>query len=106
MAISSYEKDGKTLWRVYVNVRSKVYPSIRKQKAVENLASEKVANAEEKKWLQILTEEVIRLESKGVQGGNPKQPWIVITLFSVIENKTPGTLLIITWQVSDQRGAL
>lgn len=60
MAISKYEKNGQTLWKVYLNIRSKVYPAIRVQRRVFDLLSEREANAEEKRLLRDLTEELAR----------------------------------------------
>ncbi|MGE4234146.1 MAG: tyrosine-type recombinase/integrase [Bacteriovoracia bacterium] len=65
MAISSYEKDGKTLWMVYVNIRSKVDPTVRVQKRVFDFKSENAALAEERKLLRDLTEQLVHQESRG-----------------------------------------
>jgi integrase len=92
MAISSYEKDGKVLWRIYVNVRSKIYPSLRRQKAIEHLPNEKMALAEEKKWLQILTEQVVRLETKGVPWELVIDRWELAMRSGVYKNWSPVTL--------------
>jgi hypothetical protein len=40
MAVSKYEKDGKTLWQVYLNIRSKRDLRIRGQKRLTGLKSE------------------------------------------------------------------
>jgi integrase len=58
MAVSTYVKDGKTFWKVYVNVRSKKDPSLRAQKVVKGLESEKAALSEEKKLLRELMESI------------------------------------------------
>lgn len=47
MAIKSYERDGKTLYQVYVNVRSKSNPMIRAQRTVSELQSLALARREE-----------------------------------------------------------
>ncbi len=54
MAIKSYEKNGKTLYQVYVNVRSKLDPKVRAQKTVSDLQSLSLARREENKIYQEL----------------------------------------------------
>lgn len=66
MAISSYNKDGRTFWKVYVSIRSKEKPNIRVQRRAEGLASEREALAEEKKLLRELSFELAKREGKGM----------------------------------------
>lgn len=66
MAIKKYEKDGKVFWFVYVNIRSKIDPSIRKQKRLFDITSEKQAIAEEKKMLVELNRSLIKEEGVGL----------------------------------------
>lgn len=54
MAIKSYEKNGKTLFQVYVNVRSKLDSKVRAQKTVSDLQSLSLARREENKIYQEL----------------------------------------------------
>jgi integrase len=54
MAIKSYEKNGKTLYQVYVNVRSKIDIKVRAQKTVSDLQSLSLARREENKIYQEL----------------------------------------------------
>ena len=49
MTITNYQKDGKILWKVYLNIRSKTDPTMREQKRIFDLPSEKAALAEEKR---------------------------------------------------------
>ena len=65
MAISAYEKEGKTLWSVYINLRSKKDPKIRLQKRVSDLESEEAAKAEEKRLIRKLSERIGRRENEG-----------------------------------------
>ncbi len=65
MSISSYEKDGKTLWKVYVNLRGN--NNIRVQKVTPDLESEKAALAEEKKLLKELAQIVAKREGQGLE---------------------------------------
>lgn len=75
MAISSYEKDGKTYWRVYVNLRSKVDPTVREQKLVAGLKSEDAAKTEERKLLKELSSKITRTEGKGLTWEQVIERW-------------------------------
>lgn len=66
MAISSYEKSGRTFWKVYLNLRSRENSKIRVQRRILELSSEREAIAEEKKLLRELTSELAKLEGKGI----------------------------------------
>ena len=65
MSVTSYEQNGKRLWKVYVNVRSKENPAIRKQRKAKGFESEKAALSEEKKLLRKLTESIGVQASQG-----------------------------------------
>lgn len=65
MSVSSYEKNGKTYWKVYATVRSKKIPSLRKQKRIFDLPTEKIAHQKEKDLLIQLMEELTQAENKG-----------------------------------------
>ena len=75
MAITSYEKNGKRLWKVYVNIRSKESPSLRAQRRLLDITSEREALAEEKKLLRTLTEQLAKLEGKGITWGAALGRW-------------------------------
>ena len=108
MAISSYEKDGKILWQVYLNLRSKTNPSIRKQRRVGELPSEKAASAEEKRILRDLAQELSQAEGIGLswqevvnrwevamregKGSYAYVPTTITDYVARIENYTPGWL--------------
>jgi len=63
MSISSYTtKDGKTLWKVYVNLRSKDDPSIREQKVLKGIESKKAATSTEKKLIKELSAKIAKRE--------------------------------------------
>lgn len=64
MAIRSYEKDGKTLYQVYVNARSKTDPKLRVQKTVSDLQSLALARREENRINQELGKKLLVLEGK------------------------------------------
>lgn len=65
MAISVYEKEGRKLWSVYVNLRSAKDHKIRLQKRVRAIESEETAIAEEKRLLRKLGEKVGKIEGQG-----------------------------------------
>lgn len=65
MAINSYQEEGKTLWKVYVNLRSRENSTIRVQRRVFDLETETAALAEEKKLLKQLTQELLKKEGQG-----------------------------------------
>ncbi len=75
MAVSKYEKDGKTYWRVYLDLRGRNNPRARVQKRVNGIETERAAYAEEKKLLRELTEELARLESQGLCWGDVIERW-------------------------------
>lgn len=77
MAITHYEQNGKTLWSVYLNIRSKVNPMIRAQKRIFDLESEKAALAEEKKLLRELSEKLSKLEGQGLSWSDVIDRWEV-----------------------------
>lgn len=72
MSVSSYEKDGKTFWKVYVNIRN---GSIREQKMVQGFESEKAALAEEKKIVREITEKLMKRASQGYTWGAVINAW-------------------------------
>lgn len=76
MAVTKYEKNGVTLWRVYVDLRGRKDSRVRVQKRINDIASEREAISEEKKLLRQLTEEVSRLESQGVRWGDVVDRWV------------------------------
>jgi integrase len=77
MSVSSYQKDGKVFWKVYLNIRSKSDSSFRKQRRVFELRSEKEAIAEERRLIQELSQEVAREEGKAKSWRNIIGLWEV-----------------------------
>ena len=66
MAISEYQKNGKTFYKVYVQCRGKKFKQIRLQKLIMGIESLAVARREERQWLQELARKVEKLEGKGL----------------------------------------
>ncbi|OFZ15339.1 MAG: hypothetical protein A2X86_17645 [Bdellovibrionales bacterium GWA2_49_15] len=66
MAITSYEKNGKTYYRVYIQERSNRFCNIRVQRSKAGIENEAEARREEKKLTRLVYEQVARLEAKGI----------------------------------------
>jgi len=64
MAIKVYEKDGKKLYQVYVNARSKIDPTLRVQRTVSDLKSLSLARREENRIHQELGKKLMELEGR------------------------------------------
>lgn len=75
MAVKTYELNGKTVWQVYVNLRSKVMPRIRLQKVLKGIATEKAAEKQEKILIRELADRIARLEAQGVTWGEVIDRW-------------------------------
>lgn len=76
MAISQYEKNGKTLWRVYLDLRGRGTSRARAQRRINGLTSEREAIAAEKKLMRELTEELSKEESAGVKWREVIERWV------------------------------
>lgn len=75
MGVKKYEKDGKTLWCVYVNVRSKTDPTVRKQKRLFDIPSEREALAEEKRLISEVSFDLAKAEQKTLTWGEVIGRW-------------------------------
>lgn len=75
MAVSSYEKDGKRYWQIYVDIKSRRDRRVRVQKRVLGLTSEKEALGEEKRLLRELSEKLVEMESHGLKWGDVINRW-------------------------------
>src|SRR4051794_22775291 len=76
MAITKYEKNGKTFWRVYVDFRSKKDPKVRVQKRLNNLGTEREARIEEKRLILTLSEQLSKCESQGLSWARVIERWV------------------------------
>lgn len=76
MSVTKYEKDGKTFWRVYLDLRSRKNSRIRFQKRINGIDSEREALSEEKRILRELSEQIIRSESQGLLWGEIIDRWV------------------------------
>ena len=65
MAIKEYQSNGKTLFEVYVHVKSSVNPLLRVQKKKRNISSQKDAARDEMRMIKEALVELGSLEQKG-----------------------------------------
>jgi len=66
MAISHYKTDdGETLWKVYVNIRSKTNAAIRAQRRIAGVMTLKEAQKEETKLIRECEREILEKENQG-----------------------------------------
>lgn len=76
MAVTSYlGKNGATLWKVSVSVRSSKDPSIRVQKAKFGFQTEREAEREESKLLRVCEREVLLKETQGSSWQTVLESW-------------------------------
>ena len=71
MAVNSYAADnGETLWRVYVNVRSKTSSAIRAQRKLGGFKTQREAEREEIKLIRECEREILEKEAQGSEWGS------------------------------------
>jgi integrase len=76
MAIKAYvDENGKTLYEVSVSARSKVIPTIRKQKRKKGLLTKAQAKTQEKRLLKTCLEEIAKLDGEGLHWGQIVHKW-------------------------------
>jgi len=75
MAVSAYQKNGKDLWRIYVDFKSRKDRRIRVQKRVNGFTSESAAIEHEKRILRNLAEKLASLESRGIKWRDLIERW-------------------------------
>ena len=66
MGIKSYHQDEKVYWKVYVNLRSKVNPHIRRQRTVSDIESLAAARRMEKQVIAELSSELALASNQGL----------------------------------------
>ncbi|OFZ79433.1 MAG: hypothetical protein A2583_03030 [Bdellovibrionales bacterium RIFOXYD1_FULL_53_11] len=65
MAVISYKKEGETYWKIYINLRSKINPTIRVQKLLIGFTSREKAESEDRKFTIELAHRLGRVENQG-----------------------------------------
>ncbi len=92
MAIKSYEKDGNTLYQVYVNVRSKTNPQIRAQKTVSDLQSLALARREENRINLELGKRILEQEGKADTWESIVNKWEIEVRSGLMGEYNPATI--------------
>ena len=87
MAILTYEKNGKQLFRVYVQRRGKVDTSLRVQKNKFNIETFKEACKEEKRLIKFVADEVNRIEGRGLKWKDILYRWEIYALHGRLGDK-------------------
>lgn len=93
MAISSYDKDGKTYWQVYLDLRGRNGTRVRLQKRITGLTSEREARTEEKRLLRELSEKVALEEAKGLRWGDVIERWARHQELYPTKQYSPSTII-------------
>ena len=89
MAVTSYQKNGKTLFKAYVNERSKVDRKIRVQRSKSGLETETEARREEKKLVKLVIEEIASIESRGITWKELVFRWEMCAINNMAGKKYP-----------------
>lgn len=93
MAIKVYEKDGKKLFQIYVNARSKIDPKLRVQKTVSDLKSLSLARREENRIHQELGKKLMVLEGRCDTWEAVIQRWRTEAMGGFLGTYNPVTIL-------------
>ena len=75
MSVFSYNENGQTFWRYYINIRSKRNPQIRLQRIRGGFKTQKEAEKEERTQFVQVTSEIARLENQGFTWDSIIQRW-------------------------------
>ena len=75
MAIIEYQKNGKNVFKVYVQFRGKTIKRLRVQKVLYNIESLAVARREERRLIKELAEKLAKLEGKGLLWSEVLERW-------------------------------
>lgn len=77
MTITSYEKNGTTFYRVYVQERSRKFHNVRVQRSKVGLKTLAEARREEKKLTRLVFEQIAKIEAKGMTWKELIERWEV-----------------------------
>lgn len=75
MGVSSYDKNGRLYWQVYVDLRSRKDRQVRLQRRITGFETERAAVAEERKLVRELSEQLTTLEAKGLRWRDVIDRW-------------------------------
>lgn len=93
MGIKSYHQDEKVYWKVYVNLRSKVNPKIRKQKTVSGLESLAAARRMEKQVVAELSSELTLTLGRGLSWSHIIDRWEKDAKSGLLRRYDPTTIM-------------
>jgi hypothetical protein len=92
MGIKSYRRDEKVYWKVYVNLRSKQNPLIRKQKTVSDIETRAAARRIEKQVVAELSTELALEQNQGVSCEKVIDRWERDAKAGVLRKYDPSTI--------------
>ena len=92
MSIKSYRRDEKVYWKVYVNLRNKMNPLMRKQKTVSDLESLAAARRMEKQIVVELSTELALEMNQGVSWEKVLERWEKDARAGVLRRYDPSTI--------------
>lgn len=92
MGIKSYRRDEKVYWKVYVNLRSKQNPLIRKQKTVSDIETRAAARRIEKQVVAELSTELALEQNQGVSWEKVIDRWERDAKAGVLRKYDPNTI--------------
>src|ERR1017187_4903225 len=90
MAISTYEQDGKKYFRVYVQAVGKKDRSLRVQRSKFKIESISEARKIEKATIKSVTEELGKLEGRGLTWGDILYRWEIAARLGHLGEKVKG----------------
>lgn len=94
MAISNYEKNGRQLFRVYIQAQGKQDRSLRIQRTKFNIETLKDARREEKKLIKAVAEEISKLEGRGLKWDDLIDRWEVSASLGHLGDKYQNRALV------------
>ena len=93
MGIKSYHQDEKMYWKVYINLRSKVNPKIRKQRTVSGLESLAAARRMEKQVVAELSSELTLTLGRGLSWSRIIDRWEKDAKSGLLRRYDPTTIM-------------
>ncbi len=93
MGIKSYHLDEKVYWKVYVNLRSKLNPKIRKQRTVSGLESQAAARRMEKQVVAELSSELTLASGRGLSWSSIIDRWEKDAKSGLLRRYDPTTII-------------
>ena len=76
MSVTQYEKNGKVLWQIYLDLRGRKDSTVCIQRRLIGFESEREALVEEKRLLREISEKISTIESRGGKWGDIIEQWV------------------------------